>query len=84
MSLCGSRSSAGSSGRSSSQGNPHTRCALRQGLPTPHREEQMEISNFGCKPYLRDWRCKMSGTKESRESFIFISKLAIAGIFFFF
>lgn len=37
MSLCGSHLSAGSSGRSSSPGNPHTRCAQRQGLPAPRK-----------------------------------------------
>lgn len=35
VSLCGSHSSEGSSGRSSSRGNPRTRCAQRQDLPTP-------------------------------------------------
>lgn len=35
VSPCASRLSAGSSGKSSSRGNPRTRCAQRQDLPTP-------------------------------------------------
>lgn len=84
MSPCGSRSSAGSSGRSSSRGNPRTRCAQRQGSPTPHGKEHTEISSFAWKPHLQVRRCLLSRMKELRGSFICISKLVSAGNFLFF
>lgn len=78
MSPCGSHLSAGSSSRSSSLGNPHTRCAQKQGLPTPQRIN----GDQGFCLHLQNCRCELFWVKEVAN---FISKLASeVKIFFLF